>query len=289
LASIKIQYGDLEKTVMSRIRCTRLAIALTTSMAIVFAGISTKTAFARGGGGHGGGHHGGGHHGGHHPYHPSHHHTAHHEHHHDHHHYHHHHHSWHNGGWGPGFWGGLGLGALGGWYAGGWGGYGGGNYGGDTYVDNSASTVDNSSTQSTLENTTTAAQQDQQQQGGEGANANGFPVDDWPELGIVTYAGQYGNKQGMVVVRVVPNSAAARAGFVPGDVILKLNDQPTANADALETVLDGAKGVFEASVWDARTGRQSTLTGTFEPSPTAINDDAQPQPSASGPTPALGR
>ena len=96
------------------------------------------------------------------------------------------------------------------------------------------------------------------------ANTN-FPVDDWPELGVVTYSGQYGSSQGQVVVRVVPNSAAAKAGFVPGDVILSLNGQPTPSADSLDQVLDGAKGQFDAQVWDARTGRTSTLSGPLDP------------------------
>jgi hypothetical protein len=281
---------------MSRPRSSKWIIALTTGAAVAFAGLANQCAFARGGG-HGGGHHGGGHHGGHHggghhghhPYHPSHHHTAHHDHHHDHHHYHHHHHSWHHGGWGPGFWGGVGLGALGGWYGGNyWGGGYGGYGGGDTYVDNSSnSTPSDAGTQNPANTSTDPAANQANQQPGENANANGFAVDDWPELGVVTYAGEYGKVQGMVVVRVVPNSSAAKAGIVPGDVILKLNNQPTPNADTLETALDAAKGNFEATVWDVRTGRTSNISGALDAAPADLRNDeddasgVQPKRSAS--------
>ena len=99
-----------------------------------------------------------------------------------------------------------------------------------------------------------------------GDNAeSGFPTDDWPELGVVTYAGQYGGSQGQVVVRVVPGSAAEKAGLVPGDVILTFNGKPVPSADDLDSAMDNAGGKFEVVVWDARTGRKSTLDGTLDP------------------------
>ena len=230
-----------------------------------------------GGGAHhagGGGHHGGGEHRQPHPYHPSQHHAEHHaQHHGENHeqfaHHNHHHENWHRGDWGPGYWGGAGLG-----YAG-WGGWG-YDGGGDTYVDNSttvnpvsnesgdddSSSSDDSSDDSadnspeTVNNQYAAASPN---------STSNFPVDDWPELGVVTYAGEYGASQGQVVVRVVPNSAAAKAGFVPGDVILSLNGQPTPSADDFDTILDTANGRFEAQVWDARTGRTSTISGQLDP------------------------
>src|SRR5262245_35290988 len=205
--------------------------------AVVMYAAMTTAVVARGGGhAGGGGHRGGGEHRQPHPYHPSKHHEEHHaQHHKDNHkqvaHHNHHHENWHHGDWGPGFWGGAALGyGLG--YAG-WGGW--GYNGGDTYVDNSTtvnpvsnetasddSTDDNSSdnvadnSPQTINNQFAAA----------GLNRDDkFPVDDWPELGLVTYAGEYGASQGQVVVRVVPNSTGAKAGFVPGDVILSLNGQ----------------------------------------------------------------
>lgn len=238
-----------------------------------------QSAAARGGGHGGGGHHGGGHHAGHHgghhgghnhhPYHPSHHHSSHHashdhhgdrhhDGHHDHH-YAHHHHGWHHGDWGPGFWGGAAVGYGLGYGYGNWGGYGDG--GGDTYVDNSTNVTPVSNDGNDAADTDVS---DSQDAAAGDDSQSGFPTDDWPELGVVTYAGQYGGSQGQVVVRVVPGSAAAEAGVVPGDVILTFNGKPVPSANDLEAAMDGAGGKFEVVVWDARTGRKSTLDGTLD-------------------------
>jgi membrane-associated protease RseP (regulator of RpoE activity) len=198
--------------------------------------------------------------------------------------YNHHYDGWHNGGWGPGFWGGAAVGyGLGYAYAPwGWG------DGGDTYIDNSTDitpayndgdyATDDSGDVSS-ENADDSTDNASPAPNAAAAAANGFPTDEWPELGITTYAGEYGASQGQVVVRIVPGSAAANAGFVPGDVILSLNGQPTPSANSMDQVLDSAKGQFSASVWDARTGRTSTLTGTLGPN-AAPAAPAQPAPSA---------
>lgn len=246
-----------------------LAIAVTLAMY----SFMTQSVAARGGGHGGGGHHAS-HHGGehnHHPYHPSHHHEEHHashhgDHHDDHHHVAHHNHhreNWHHGDWGPGFWGGA---ALDYGYAG-WDGYGYG--GGDTYVDNSTN-VTPASNESASDDDANASDDSANSSDDESSTANdganrGFPTDDWPELGVVTYAGQYGASQGQVIVRVVPGSAAAKAGLVPGDVILLFNGQPVPSADDLDSAFDTANGKFEVQVWDARTGRKSTVTGALDP------------------------
>jgi membrane-associated protease RseP (regulator of RpoE activity) len=215
-----------------------------------------------GGGMHANGFHGGGFHGGgfnHHPYQPSDNHFAHHNHPNNGQfaHYNHHHEDWHNGYWGPGFWGGAAIGyGLGNAYAPwGWG------DGGNTYVDNSEyvtpADYDGSYDDSD-------ASSDDSSSAPQTAGTSGMPTDEWPELGISTYSGQYGSAQGQVVLRILPGSAAAKAGFVPGDVILSVNGQPTPSADALEQVLESAQGNFSAQVWDARTGRTSTLTGNLD-------------------------
>jgi len=273
----------------------RCVVALAT--VAVYALMTTPVTAAHGGGGHGGGghhagggeHHAGGgeHHGGEHhqphPYHPSQNHADHHLAHHDAHHgdhRNHHHESWHHGDWGPGYWGGYGLG-----YAG-WGGY--GYNGGDTYVDNSSNVTpvsddsddaDSSSDSSSSAVADGSSDASGSQSGAANPSGNGsLPVDDWSELGVVTYAGEYGSSQGQVVVRVVPNSAAAKAGIVPGDVILSLNGQPTPSAEALDTVLDTANGRFTAEVWDARTGRKSTLSGELDANAPAPRDTAAAGP-----------
>ncbi|HEY2826601.1 MAG TPA: PDZ domain-containing protein [Pirellulales bacterium] len=239
------------------------------------------SSFARGGGGGHGGGHGGEHHeashheGEHHPYHPTEHHFANHDEHHDDHHWNHHHHDWHYAGWGwnPGFWGGLGLGYVGGSYVGGWG-------GGDTYVNNygTDNTPDNSTTDNTANSAASVADDNSPGNDNSAQAANApekFPVDVWPELGVSTYSGEYGQSKGLVVVRVMPHSAADRAGLVPGDVILQFNGQPTPDDTALETILDAAHGDFKLWVWDARTGRKSVITGALD----AENDaEAQKAP-----------
>ena len=266
-------------------------------MALALYGAAAKTGWARGGGGHGGGH-GGEHHEGehhaehheaeHHPYHPSEHHLAshdeHHDDHHDDHHWNHHHHDWHYAGWGwnPGFWGGLGLG-----YAAGWGrriGWGGGN----TYIDNSGSdnTADNSTPATDTPANTLAnvadngTTPDNSANSAQAANApEKFPVDVWPELGVSTYSGEYGQSKGLVVVRVMPHSAADRAGLVPGDVILRFDGQPTPDDEALEKLLDSAHGDFKLLVWDARTGRKSVISGALGESSDADAEKAEKNPS----------
>lgn len=251
-----------------RLNTMKWLAAAVTGAAI--AGSVPVVAFARGGGGHGGGGHGGGHaaahhegghegehrEGGHgeHPYHPSENHFAHHdENHHDEHHNHHH-DDWHHHGWGPGFWGGAAAGYGLGW----WGGEGGYWGDGGGYVDNSdnSETVNNDTTPDDNSGNMNADVQDQSQQK--------FPVDSWPELGITTYDGQNGSESGLVVAQVTPESSAAKAGIVPGDVILAFNGQPATTSDQLDQVMDSANGKFEALVFDARTNRKSTLTGTLD-------------------------
>ena len=71
------------------------------------------------------------------------------------------------------------------------------------------------------------------------------------------------------------NSLAYKAGIRPGDVILKLDGQPTPDDEALEKILDSAKGNFKLSVWDARTGRTRRITGALDP-----NHDADAEKSS---------
>ena len=241
-------------------------IILALALGVGLWGATTRTAMSRGGGGHGGGH-AGGHHGGeHHPYHPSAHHVAthhHDEHHHNDHHWNHHHHDWHYAGWGgnPGFWGGAALGyGLGDWGDGPY--FGAGN----TYIDNSTpnNTVANTAPASGGNANAVADNSDASEDGYEPDEK--MPVDVWPELGVSTYSGEYGQSKGLVVVRVMPHSAADRANLVPGDVILRYNGQLTPDDEAFEKILDANSGSrdFKLLVWDARTGRKSMITGSLD-------------------------
>lgn len=258
--------------------------SLVVVMTLVAYGAVVSSAMARGGG-HGGGHHGGHNH---HPYHPSHHHTAHHshdhhgdhhhdDHHHDHH-YAHHHHGWHHGDWGPGFWGGAALGYGLGYGYGNWGGW--GYDGGDAYVDNSTNVTPVSNDGDNVSNADDSNDSSADDTAADNGGQDGFPTDDWPELGIVTYAGEYGASQGQVIVRIVPGSAADKAGLVPGDVILTFNGKSVPSADDLDAALENAGGKFEVVVWDARTGRKSTIDGTLDPNAAAppVNETAAAPP-----------
>jgi hypothetical protein len=270
--------------------------SIVVAVALAAYAVTTTSVWAKGGGGHGGGghhaggggHHGGGHHANHHPYHPSHHHEEHHASHHgDHHdghhhvaHHNHHHENWHHGNWGPGFWGGAALGYGAGYAWAPWGGYYGG---GDTYVDNSTNVTpayndSGDADDSSDDSSDNADDSSNDQSSPNTAGSGGFPTDDWPELGIVTYAGEYGASQGQVIVSIVPGSAGSKAGFVPGDVILSLNGQPVPSADALDTALDQANGQFTAEVWDARTGRKSTIEGKLDANAPATTETASVVP-----------
>jgi len=269
-----------------------VAIATTVLYALASPSFAGHGGGGHGGGGHGGGHAGGGHFGGHgggghgqHPYHPSGHHTAHHDGNHDGHHDHHH-NGWHHGGWGPGYWGGGNL------VYGGWGGWGGG-WGGNTFIDNTTDVADNSDNGNDDGDDDGDYASNSDDNSGKprlAGNAPGndgdlserpFPTDNWPELGVVTYAGQYGASEGQVIVRVVPGSPAAKAGLVSGDVILTFNGQPVPTADNLDEAMEAANGKFNVSVWDARTGRRSDISGDLD----GATPPAPPAPKTAAITP----
>jgi S1-C subfamily serine protease len=143
------------------------------------------------------------------------------------------------------------------------------NYGdGCSYVNDASNdvTINNASNANNGDDSTNASgNADTSETVANSQTSQGFPTDSWPELGIVTYAGEYGASQGQVIMNVVPGSAADKAGLVAGDVILTFNGQAVASADDLDAAMSKASGKFEVSVWDARTGRKSTLDGTLDP------------------------
>jgi len=92
--------------------------------------------------------------------------------------------------------------------------------------------------------------------------------------------------EGALVSSVSPNSAAAKAGLQPGDVILKLNGQTLQSAGDLSSQVGLAKPGDKASLEVWRNGKQIHLTTTLlAANDAASNDDAS---AASGPRGKLG-
>lgn len=62
------------------------------------------------------------------------------------------------------------------------------------------------------------------------------------ELGLISDEG------GVVVLSIIPGSTASFAGFLPGDIILRINDQPVTTIDDLSRKLSRARSVWEIDV-----------------------------------------
>jgi hypothetical protein len=60
---------------------------------------------------------------------------------------------------------------------------------------------------------------------------------------------------GVALTQVVPGSAAARAGFEPGDVILQIDGQPIDNEADYAAAIDRAGEAIQVQLWDWRSGQ----------------------------------
>lgn len=69
---------------------------------------------------------------------------------------------------------------------------------------------------------------------------------------------------GVQVVEVVPNGAAARAGVIPGDVLLAIGPSPLANLLDLRRVLDTRRPGDRVPLKVARDGRELELVATLD-------------------------
>jgi carboxyl-terminal processing protease len=69
------------------------------------------------------------------------------------------------------------------------------------------------------------------------------------------------SSSGVVIVKVVPNSPAEKAGLHPGDIIVKVNNQDvsTASVDAVSNLLKGEEGA-SVTITVLRSGKQLTFT-----------------------------
>ena len=61
---------------------------------------------------------------------------------------------------------------------------------------------------------------------------------------------------GVLVVRVVPDTPAAKAGLRRGDVIVQVDDEPVASADALQTRVENSR-VGQTLRLTVKRGRQT--------------------------------
>jgi len=79
-----------------------------------------------------------------------------------------------------------------------------------------------------------------------------------------------GNNQGVYVRQVYPDTAAARMGIQPGDVILGLNGSSIDSMTSLRNTVSGQRVGDSAQVTVTRGGRQVDMTGAFGEWPASI-------------------
>ena len=75
------------------------------------------------------------------------------------------------------------------------------------------------------------------------------------------------DQQGILIVRVMPNSPAARAGLRAGDVIQQLNGQAVTKAEDLQRVVEGSSVGEELRLGLNRDGQDLSLsvrTGAYQ-------------------------
>ncbi len=76
---------------------------------------------------------------------------------------------------------------------------------------------------------------------------------------------------GVFIIRVGKNSPAAKAGLRAGDVIIKINNQPVKNSEAVQQIIEnaGVNGKLELEV--SRSGKVQTLTAQLSNLPVQKN------------------
>ncbi|KHG40170.1 MAG: trypsin-like serine protease [Aphanizomenon flos-aquae KM1D3_PB] len=77
--------------------------------------------------------------------------------------------------------------------------------------------------------------------------------------------------QGILLVRIVPNSPAATAGLRPGDVIKSMNNQPVLKVDEVQRIVENSKVGIPLQVQVERNGKISEFL--VKPAPLPINKE----------------
>lgn len=75
-------------------------------------------------------------------------------------------------------------------------------------------------------------------------------------LGLSAEETEVDGRPALKIVRIQPDSAAARAGLEKGDVLVKIDGKPIGNIESLVTALRNSNGRITLTVRDVRTGRE---------------------------------
>ncbi len=94
-------------------------------------------------------------------------------------------------------------------------------------------------------------------------------VKDYPNSNVRIVA-----EQGILIIRVIPNSPAARIGLRPGDVILKINNQPVTTSEEVQQIIEknGLNNNLEIQVLR----NAQNLAFTVKPEPLASPNNIRP-------------
>ncbi len=94
-------------------------------------------------------------------------------------------------------------------------------------------------------------------------------VKDYPNSNVRIVA-----EQGILIIRVIPNSPAARIGLRPGDVILKINNQPVTTSEEVQQIIE--KNGLNNNLQIQVLRNAQNLAFTVKPEPLASPNNIRP-------------